>query len=96
MMHNPATFAKLEPASAPLAVAGHTHGGQIRVPFLPEWSYLRLFQDDVVHTDGWIEGYGAGGNELFVNRGIGMSVLPIRINCSPAVSVFELHRGEPG
>ncbi len=40
MMHNPDTFPTLPPDSAPLAVAGHTHCGQIAVPGTPDWSWL--------------------------------------------------------
>lgn len=95
MMHNPTTFDRLPPGTAPLAVAGHTHGGQVRVPFTPEWSLLRLVQDQPVHVDGWIDGYGAPGNELFVNRGIGMSIVPLRFNCTPAVTLFTLRQRLP-
>lgn len=89
-MHNPASFADLPDGAAPLAVAGHTHGGQLRIPFLPEWSYLSLLEEGPVHVDGWIDGYGEPGNRLFVNRGIGMSRLPARLNCSPAITIFTL------
>ena len=92
-MHNPTTFDRLPDGAAPLAVAGHTHGGQIRVPFAPHWSLLSLVMDGPVHTDGWIDGYGAPGNRLFVNRGIGMSLVPARINCTPAVTIFTLTAG---
>lgn len=69
-MHNPDTFPQLPAGSAPVAVAGHTHGGQIRVPFLPEWSYLSLVQEGEVHVDGWVaEEYGEAGNELYVIAG---------------------------
>ena len=90
MMHNPTSFEGLPADTAPLAVAGHTHGGQLRLPFLPEWSYLSLVEDNPVHVDGWIDDYGAPGNELYVNRGIGMSRIPARLNCSPAITLFEL------
>lgn len=92
LIHNPASFAELPPNSAPLAVAGHTHGGQIRVPFAPNWSYLSLVEPGPVHVDGWIEDFGAQGNRLYVNRGIGMSHLPLRINCPPQLTVLTLHR----
>lgn len=90
LMHNPESFAAFPAGAAPLAVAGHTHGGQIRVPFLPRWSWLMLTKDEPVHADGWIAGLGAPGNRLYVNRGIGFSTVPLRINCPPELTVFTL------
>lgn len=91
MMHNPLTFEELTANQAPLAVAGHSHGGQIRLPFLPHWSYLRLVKGEAVSVDGWNEDIdGAAGNHLFVNRGIGMSGVPARLNASPAITFFTL------
>jgi uncharacterized protein len=92
MMHNPDTFERFPANTAPLAVAGHTCGGQIRFPFLPDWSWLTYVMEDEVHTDGWINQYGQPGNHLYVNRGIGFSVVPIRINCPPEVTSFTLQR----
>ena len=46
--------------------------------------------DDEVHADGWISDYGAPGNRLYVNRGIGFSVLPLRLNCPPELTWFTL------
>nr|WP_251009463.1 metallophosphoesterase [Bacillus sp. ISL-39] len=90
MMHNPETFAKLPANSAPIAVAGHTHGGQFRIPFAPEWSYKSLVAEDRATVDGWIDDFGAKGNHLYVNRGIGFSDLPLRINTPPEITVFTL------
>lgn len=90
MMHNPDSFEKFPPNSAPLAVAGHTHGGQVRVPGLPQWSWLKLTQKDEVHADGWAKGYGEAGNQLYVNPGIGMSYAPIRLFCPPELTFFTL------
>lgn len=91
VMHNPDSFAALPAGSAPLAVAGHTHGGQIRIPFTPDWSYLTFARDDAVHADGWVEeGYGAPGNRLYVNRGIGFSGVPLRFLCRPELTLFTL------
>lgn len=93
LMHNPDSFALFPPGTAPLAMAGHTHGGQVRVPFTPEWSWMSYVEEDEVHVAGWIEGYGAPGNHLYVNRGVGFSVAPIRINCPPELTWFTLRRG---
>lgn len=90
MMHNPDTFGKLPADAAPFTVAGHTHGGQVRIPFAPEWTYMTYTKKDEVHADGWIDGYGASGNRLYVNRGVGFSDVPIRINCLPEISLFTL------
>lgn len=90
MMHNPESFAAFPAGTAPVAVAGHTHGGQFRLPFTPEWSWLTFSKEDQVHADGWIDGYGQPGNDLYVNRGIGFSIIPLRINCPPEVTLFTL------
>lgn len=89
-MHNPDSFEPLPPGTAPLAMAGHTHGGQVRLPFLPEWSWMTFAKEDKVHVDGWISGYGQQGNKLYVNRGIGFSIIPLRINCPPEITFFTL------
>ncbi len=94
MMHNPDTFEQFPSYSAPLAVAGHTHGGQIRVPGLPQWSWLRLTQKDKVYADGWAKGYGEAGNYLYINPGIGMSIIPIRLFCPPELTFFTLQSEE--
>ncbi|WP_409252870.1 metallophosphoesterase [Bacillus sp. SCS-153A] len=91
MMHNPEAFSKLPANTAPVAVAGHTHGGQFRIPFTPDWSYKELFSKGESYADGWItESYGSGGNSLYVNRGIGLSLFPMRLNCPPEITILEL------
>ncbi len=90
MMHNPDTYELFPPSTAPLAVAGHTHGGQMRLPNSPQWSWLRFTQKDEVYADGWAQGYGEPGNNLYVNVGIGMSIVPIRLFCPPEVTLFTL------
>lgn len=92
LMHNPDSFAKFPPGAAPLALAGHTHGGQIRLPFTPNWSWVSLVKGGEVNNSGWIENYGQPGNSLYVNRGIGFSLVPVRINCRPEMTLITLYR----
>jgi predicted MPP superfamily phosphohydrolase len=90
MMHHPNSFEALPAGSAPVAVAGHTHGGQFHIPLVPDEALLTYKHEDRVHKDGWISGYGNLGNRLYVNRGIGFSVAPLRFNCPPELTFFTL------
>lgn len=74
-----------------LVLAGHTHGGQVRLPFLPT-----LFAPG----QGILPKYGDGwyNNEderlkLFISRGVGATRFPIRMFNPPEVTVIELARG---
>ena len=93
-MHNPRSFDRLPPATAPLAVAAHTHGGQISVPFTPHWNWMTLVKDQHLESDGWAkDSEGPSGNRLYVNVGIGFSSIPVRINATPELTRFTLRRG---
>lgn len=64
------------------ALAGHTHGGQVNLlgmrPFLPQGSGR--------YVAGW---YRDIKPSLYVSRGIGTSILPVRIGSVPEIPVFE-------
>jgi uncharacterized protein len=93
MMHNPTTFPELPAGAAPMAVAGHTHCGQIAVPWSPESSYMGLTEEEEIVADGFApDGYGAEGNEMYVTCGIGFSLAPVRINAPPQLLTIELHQ----
>jgi predicted MPP superfamily phosphohydrolase len=69
-----------------LILAGHTHGGQIRLPLLPPL-HLPRFSDPFV--DGL---YHVGpGIPLYVTRGVGTSALPLRLFCPPEITRLTLH-----
>ena len=96
LMHNPLAFRALPEGTAPVALAAHTHGGQVRFPFLPRWSWMSLVKATPVAADGWIPAtFGARGNRLYVNRGIGFSYVPLRLNCRPELTWFTLRRAVP-
>jgi uncharacterized protein len=69
-----------------LQLSGHSHGGQIRIPFyngyLPE--YARKYP---------LGRYQVGSMTQYTNRGIGMIKLYARFNCRPEISVFKLVAG---
>ncbi|SEK67452.1 hypothetical protein SAMN04515665_10484 [Blastococcus sp. DSM 46786] len=91
LMHNPTVFPELPAGTAPLALAGHTHCGQVALPGTPRWSYLGLTDEEEVVADGWApEEYGADGNRMFVSCGLGFSTVPVRINAVPQLVLFEL------
>jgi predicted MPP superfamily phosphohydrolase len=83
LMHSPAPFAQVA-ARSPLALAGHTHGGQIRLPFLPP---LWRPPGSGDYVAGW---YRRGASRLYVTRGIGTSILPLRFLCRPEVAVIDV------
>lgn len=92
LVHNPDTFRKIPPGAAPFAVAGHTHGGQVRMPFISGRRWMSMIQGQDVPADDWAPNFGAAGNHLYVNRGIGFSRMPIRLNAPPEVTIFTLIR----
>jgi predicted MPP superfamily phosphohydrolase len=91
-MHNPDSYAQIPANEAPIAVAAHTHGMQLGIPFVSDWLWRTQFSDEGAGVSGWIDDYGQPGNRLYVNRGIGFSVLPARINAFPELTVFTLTR----
>jgi uncharacterized protein len=68
----------------PLALAGHTHGGQVRLPLLP---VFWLPRGSGHYLEGW---YGAKGSKMYVSRGIGTSILPIRFLCRPELAIITV------
>ena len=93
LMHHPSSFLPLPAGSAPLALSAHTHGGQFRLPFTPEWSWMTFSEEDTVHADGWADNFGAANNQIYINRGIGFSVAPLRLNAPPELTLITL-RGQ--
>ena len=68
-----------------LVLSGHTHGGQIRIPFLPP---LLLPELGTKYVEGLFR--LRDGTQLYVNRGIGAVNLPFRFRCPPEISVITL------
>jgi predicted MPP superfamily phosphohydrolase len=65
-------------------LAGHTHGGQCKPPFLPP---PLLPVSNRRYTSGEFDLYD--GRKLYVNRGLG-HLLPVRFNCRPEITIFRV------
>ncbi len=71
-------------APGPLVLSGHTHGGQVRLPFLgAPWCPPGSGRFEA----GW---YDVRGGRLYVSRGVGTAVVPVRLLCRPEVTIFSL------
>ena len=84
MVHEPDIFTKV-PDRVSLTLAGHTHGGQIRVPFL--WPAFVPSQYGARFAYGHII---EGGRDLIVSGGLGTSIVPMRIGLPPEIVQVEL------
>lgn len=69
-----------------LVLAGHTHGGQIRLPLLPPIILPRF----VGRFVAGLYRVGPYNTPLYVNRGIGTSLVPARLFCPPEITVIEV------
>jgi hypothetical protein len=87
LSHNPDVFPVAAGQGFDLTVAGHTHGGQIRVEILREdLNVARFFTP-------YVEGlYQKDGRSIFVSRGIGTIGLPARLGAPPEVALLRLCR----
>lgn len=86
LAHNPIILRRAARAAVDLVLSGHTHGGQV------------AFRGDR-NASGrqprrLLKGLGRQGNtQIYINRGLGTVVLPIRYGCPPEVSLLELRCG---
>jgi len=88
LSHGPNNFDRAAQLGIDLTLAGHTHGGQFSLEFLRRGLCLSRFETPYV--SGWYE--KPGGQQLYVNRGIGTTGFPIRFGARPEITVLELSR----
>jgi hypothetical protein len=87
LSHEPAVLDRPEVRGASLILSGHTHGGQICLPFVgapASWA-----SEDFRYLRGL---YEREGTQLYVSRGTGMIGLPVRFGARPEVAVLRLLR----
>lgn len=83
LLHSPSGAASLD-GRVDLILAGHTHGGQVRLPGI---GALILPPGSDGYEAGW---YQRGRTPIYVSRGLGMSVLPVRFFCRPELTILDL------
>ena len=89
LSHRPEHFNVYQNKNIDLVLSGHAHGGQFRLPF---WGGV------IAPNQGLFPKYDAGiytenGTTMIVSRGIGNSIIPVRINNRPEIIIIELNCG---
>ncbi|MBO9685245.1 MAG: metallophosphoesterase [Mitsuaria chitosanitabida] len=84
LMHDPASAREL-PAIPGLTVAGHTHGGQVWIPFYGSAVAPHGWPHDQTH--GWVD---VGRQHVYITSGLGVSIYPVRFNMRPEWVMFTM------
>jgi predicted MPP superfamily phosphohydrolase len=107
LSHNPNSFPRAAELGIELSLAGHTHGGQVRVEILNEgWSPARfltpyvagLYQRPLLAPEHLTEAEAAtsvtavGTSNIYVNRGLGTIGAPVRLGVPPEITLITLRR----
>lgn len=83
LTHSPDIF-PIIPNNVNLTLAGHTHGGQVRLPIIGSIITPSEYGDK--YSYGYIN---ENNKKMIITNGLGTSILPIRFNCLPEVVVIE-------
>jgi predicted MPP superfamily phosphohydrolase len=87
--HNPdyvATLLKDDTHSFDIALCGHTHGGQVRIPGLTNTIIP-------VQDPRFLSGLTSlNGPYVYTSRGLGVVGLPFRFNCPPEITIIDLKK----
>lgn len=87
LSHRPELFEAYEEAGVDLALSGHAHGGQVRLPMIG--GIIAPHQGIFPKYDSGV--YIKEETCMVVSRGIGNSLFPFRVNNRPEVVLIELH-----
>ena len=87
LCHNPIGIRQAVSHGVDFVLSGHTHGGQVRLPL------VGLLRGRSKLGQRFVEGWNrVDGTQIYVNRGIGKSVVPLRLNCPPEIACLRLRR----
>ena len=84
LAHNPDTADEDFNTRIDLMISGHTHGGQVNIPF---YGTPILPVKNKKYSSGFIKSKKIN---VFISKGIGWAILPIRFNCYPEIAILHL------
>jgi len=87
LCHNPLGIHRAAAHGIDLVLSGHTHGGQVRLPVVG--SVYGRSKLGVRFVDGWNR---LDGTQIYVNRGIGKVLLPVRVACPAEIACLRLRK----
>jgi predicted MPP superfamily phosphohydrolase len=91
LSHNPNSFHRAAEMGIELSLAGHTHGGQVKVEIVDHsFSPARLITDFVAGLYQLPMGETGKKAALYVNRGLGTFGVPVRIGVLPEITLLTL------
>ncbi len=90
LTHNPDLVEEMFDPRIGLVLCGHTHGGQVVIPGL-DWAPVVPSRFDQKYLHGLRR--APSGAPVFITRGVGTILPPVRVNCPPEVALLTL-RGE--
>lgn len=85
LAHEPDEYKKIKEYSFNILLSGHSHNGQIRIPFVgavytPIGS--KTYYDDYYNLDN---------KEIYISNGIGTSTINLRFNSTPSINLYRLY-----
>lgn len=85
LVHEPDEFDKISEYKFDVMLSGHSHNGQIRLPFIGK-IYTPIGSKD--YFDSY---YNINNKEIFISNGIGTSSLPFRFMSRPSINLYRLY-----
>jgi predicted MPP superfamily phosphohydrolase len=85
LAHNPDSADTIFSKRIDLMISGHTHGGQVSIPFVGP---PVLPVKNKTYSSGLK--ISPRGGKVFISKGIGWTIIPVRFNCLPEIAVLEL------
>ena len=93
LTHEPDSVLTFPDSGHPLILSGHSHGGQVRIPFLPFVNERAVAATSLSskYSGGMYRVGEEGKQKLYVNTGLGTTHISARFGVVPEITVFEIY-----